>query len=106
MKFLLSEGNPQKWQHCPPLELEDAKARLVDQDLAQLLAYGIGMHHAGKAYPPPGQDRANFRVSRPVRFGSQPRGAALRGSEDPGSDRYRHFGLGRQFPRSPSHCQG
>ncbi|ENN76138.1 hypothetical protein YQE_07311, partial [Dendroctonus ponderosae] len=47
MKFLLTEGNPQKWMHCAPFELEDAKARLVDQDLAQLLAYGIGMHHAG-----------------------------------------------------------
>ncbi|KAL1501849.1 hypothetical protein ABEB36_007098 [Hypothenemus hampei] len=47
MKFLLSENNPQKWMHCDNFELEDAKARLVDQDLAQLLSYGIGMHHAG-----------------------------------------------------------
>lgn len=47
MKFLLSESNPQKWMHCNPYELEDAKARIIDQDLSQLLAYGIGMHHAG-----------------------------------------------------------
>lgn len=33
--------------HCNPYELEDAKARIIDQDLSQLLAYGIGMHHAG-----------------------------------------------------------
>lgn len=47
MKFLLSENNPQKWMHCESYELEDIKARLVDQDLAQLLTFGIGMHHAG-----------------------------------------------------------
>ncbi|XP_074028472.1 activating signal cointegrator 1 complex subunit obelus isoform X3 [Leptinotarsa decemlineata] len=46
MKFLLSEGNPQKWLHCDPNELESIKYRLVDQDLAQLLTFGIGMHHA------------------------------------------------------------
>ncbi|XP_066155619.1 activating signal cointegrator 1 complex subunit 3-like [Euwallacea fornicatus] len=47
MKFLLSENNSQKWLRCDAYELEDAKARLVDQDLSQLLSFGIGMHHAG-----------------------------------------------------------
>lgn len=49
MKFLLSEGNPQKWLHCDPYELESLKRKLVDQDLIQLLTFGIGMHHAALA---------------------------------------------------------
>ncbi|XP_050304437.1 activating signal cointegrator 1 complex subunit 3 [Anthonomus grandis grandis] len=47
MKFLLTESRPQKWMHLEAHELEDAKARLIDQDLSQLLSFGIGMHHAG-----------------------------------------------------------
>ncbi|XP_060529591.1 activating signal cointegrator 1 complex subunit 3 isoform X2 [Cylas formicarius] len=47
MKFLLTENNPQKWVHCDPDEMEDVKTRLINQDLAQLLSFGIGMHHAG-----------------------------------------------------------
>ncbi|KAF7284822.1 hypothetical protein GWI33_021579 [Rhynchophorus ferrugineus] len=47
MKFLMSENNPQKWMHCNPYELENVKAKLIDQDLAQLITFGIGMHHAG-----------------------------------------------------------
>ncbi|XP_018561947.1 activating signal cointegrator 1 complex subunit 3 isoform X3 [Anoplophora glabripennis] len=46
VKFLVSDNNPQKWMHCDPQELETIKMRLVDQDLAQLLNFGIGMHHA------------------------------------------------------------
>nr|CAH7750403.1 unnamed protein product [Callosobruchus chinensis] len=46
MKFLLGESNPQKWVHCETGELERVKARIIDQDLAQLLTFGIGMHHA------------------------------------------------------------
>lgn len=46
VKFLVSDNNPQKWMHCDPHELEIIKMRLVDQDLAQLLNFGIGMHHA------------------------------------------------------------
>ncbi|XP_072381205.1 activating signal cointegrator 1 complex subunit 3-like isoform X2 [Diabrotica undecimpunctata] len=46
MKFLLTESNPQKWLHCDPGEIEEARYRLVDQDLAQLLQFGIGIHHA------------------------------------------------------------
>ncbi|XP_056637201.1 activating signal cointegrator 1 complex subunit 3-like isoform X1 [Diorhabda sublineata] len=46
MKLLLSEGNQQKWLRCHPDEIEEAKYRLVDQDLAQLLSFGIGIHHA------------------------------------------------------------
>lgn len=46
MKFLLSENNPQKWMKCQLSELENVKRKLVDQDLAQLLTFGIGLHHA------------------------------------------------------------
>lgn len=47
MKFLLSENSPQKWVHCDSTELESIKSCLIDQDLVQLLSFGIGMHHAG-----------------------------------------------------------
>ncbi|CAH0555030.1 unnamed protein product [Brassicogethes aeneus] len=47
MKFLLSDANPQKWVHCDQTELDSVKDRLIDQDLCQLLTFGIGMHHAG-----------------------------------------------------------
>ncbi|KAJ8967760.1 hypothetical protein NQ314_002643 [Rhamnusium bicolor] len=46
VRFLVSDNDPQKWVHCDPSELDSIKARLVDQDLAQLLNFGIGMHHA------------------------------------------------------------
>lgn len=49
MKFLLTETKPQKWMHCDPYELENMRIRLIDQDLSQLLSYGIGIHHAGKS---------------------------------------------------------
>ncbi|KAJ8984827.1 hypothetical protein NQ317_013026 [Molorchus minor] len=46
VKFLVSDNNPQKWMHCDPDELDKVKSQLVDQDLMQLLNFGIGMHHA------------------------------------------------------------
>ncbi|CAG9769327.1 unnamed protein product [Ceutorhynchus assimilis] len=47
MKYVLNENNPHRWIHCHPDELEDAKARIIDQDLLELISYGIGIHHAG-----------------------------------------------------------
>ncbi|KAJ8934566.1 hypothetical protein NQ318_017265 [Aromia moschata] len=49
VKFLVSDNNPQKWLHCDASELDRIKLRLIDQDLAQLLNFGIGMHHAALA---------------------------------------------------------
>ncbi|CAG9864266.1 unnamed protein product, partial [Phyllotreta striolata] len=49
MKLLLADNHPQMWVHCDAGEIESAKRRIIDQDLGQLITFGIGIHHAALA---------------------------------------------------------
>ncbi|XP_025099015.1 LOW QUALITY PROTEIN: activating signal cointegrator 1 complex subunit 3-like [Pomacea canaliculata] len=45
--FLAAEENPRKWLHMPDLEMENIISGIRDNNLKLMLAFGIGIHHAG-----------------------------------------------------------
>ena len=46
--FLAGEDNPKMWLHMDESEMERLATTIKDQNLKLTLAFGIGMHHAGK----------------------------------------------------------
>ena len=46
--FLAAEDNPKQWLHMPEPEMERVCSSIKDQNLRLTLAFGIGIHHAGR----------------------------------------------------------
>jgi len=47
--FSAADGNPRKWLHMNDSELQSALKHVSDPNLRHMLAFGIGIHHAGLA---------------------------------------------------------
>lgn len=45
--FLAAEENPKQWLHMPEAEMENVIRGIRDNNLKLMLAFGIGIHHAG-----------------------------------------------------------
>lgn len=45
--YLAAEENPKQWLHMPETEIENVISGVRDSNLKLMLAFGIGIHHAG-----------------------------------------------------------
>ncbi|XP_076445059.1 activating signal cointegrator 1 complex subunit 3-like isoform X3 [Babylonia areolata] len=45
--YLAAEENPKQWLHMPEAEIENVISGVRDSNLKLMLAFGIGIHHAG-----------------------------------------------------------
>lgn len=45
--YLVTDSDPKQWLHCDEENISLLISNILDQDLKQFLAFGIGIHHAG-----------------------------------------------------------